>query len=163
MTNNQINYQRQVEEARHNVASEAETSRHNVMTEGETQRHDVATESETNRHNVSVEMETSRHNIQEEGIGWANARANQAKAQASMASASAALQNAAVNAAHQRYLETTDTELRRQSNAIAQQQANARSREVAFREEEAGNKSAQGWANVFTKGVEIVAKYGLLG
>lgn len=162
MTNNQINYQRQVEDARHNVASENETSRHNVVTEGETQRHDVVTESETNRHNVSTEMETSRHNIQEEGIGWANARANQVRAQASMASASAAMLNASTNSAHQRYLETTDTKLRSEANAIAQQQADARSREVAFREKEAGNKTAQGWANVLTKGVEIAAKYALL-
>lgn len=64
MTANQINYWRQREEMRHNVASEGETSRHNKETE-------KAAKSQINLGYAQLN-ETSRHNVASEQLSWAN-------------------------------------------------------------------------------------------
>lgn len=101
MTANQIAYQRNLETARANRASEVETKRHNLAGEGlgiktllESQRHNRVTETETNRSNLAREMETTRSNLAKEAItssynqamiaqGWNSlaetSRANQAR------------------------------------------------------------------------------------
>jgi len=55
MTANQINYQRLVEDRRHNRALEVESQRHNVVTEGQG--------------NISI-AEQRRHNVAAEGVNW---------------------------------------------------------------------------------------------
>lgn len=93
MTKNQIEYQKHLEDKRHNVISEGETQRHNVIVESQ----GWTNLQEIHRHNVEGEQiawsqhhENVRHNKETEGIGWAQASAAQAQA-------AAALQNAATN------------------------------------------------------------------
>lgn len=76
MTQNQINYQRSLEERRHNLAGEVETNRSNVRREElqsesnvETRRSNLAREAETNRSNLARELETNRSNLANEAIG----------------------------------------------------------------------------------------------
>lgn len=76
MTQNQINYQRSLEERRHNLAGEAETNRSNVRREElqsesnvETRRSNLAREAETHRSNLARELETNRSNLANEEIG----------------------------------------------------------------------------------------------
>lgn len=64
MTQNQILYQRHLEDVRSHQANELETNRANVARETETHRNNVAIETETNRHNVVTENETHQHNYQ---------------------------------------------------------------------------------------------------
>lgn len=92
MTNVQVNYWANKEQARHNAATEAqarnelaEITRHNKVGETisagslqESIRHNKATESEMHRHNVAGENiswsgleETKRHNKAQESIAWA--------------------------------------------------------------------------------------------
>lgn len=77
MTSNQLQYWRNVETNRNNVAVETETHRSNLAREVETNRSNLARESETNRHNVATEHETNRHNVQTEKLGWEQLRTNQ--------------------------------------------------------------------------------------
>lgn len=88
MTANQIQFQKNAEERRHNRESEAlqrqsnetairdvtekersnkaneiEANRSNLARETETKRHNVITENETMRNNMAVEKETNRHNV----------------------------------------------------------------------------------------------------
>lgn len=73
MTNNQLLYLKQVEEGRHNLATEKETNRSNLATESETNRSHLVDEAERNRHNLVSEgigrdtlTETSRANLARE-------------------------------------------------------------------------------------------------
>nr|AVX53540.1 putative ORF1 [Marmot picobirnavirus] len=82
MTQIQVDYWRNVETKRHNVATEGqavnelkEAKRHNTVGEKETRRHNVAGEKETKRHNIATEStekgkltETRRHNKAGESI-----------------------------------------------------------------------------------------------
>lgn len=75
MTNNQILYQRNLEDRRSHLVSERqrdtelrETGRHNLAQESETGRHNVVTEREAGRHNLAQERETGRHNVAQEGL-----------------------------------------------------------------------------------------------
>lgn len=97
MTANQINYQRNVENNRHNLATEQETARNNRATEAETNRANLAREGETSKHNRASEkqarkelketrrshkaneklgsltlLETNRHNLATENQAAAN-------------------------------------------------------------------------------------------
>lgn len=94
MTANQINYQRHLEDVRHNTAAEAEAQRAAIAAIQEQQRHNIALVSESNRHNISTEYaqqqqnainslhyertdaESVRHNVAQEYIGRINAQAN---------------------------------------------------------------------------------------
>lgn len=62
MTRNQIEYWRNVETARTNLAQETETNRANMARENETHRSNVRNELEMNRSNRTREQETERHN-----------------------------------------------------------------------------------------------------
>lgn len=64
MTRNQIDYQKHIEEQRHNLAME-EVERNKA---GESQRHNLATEQESARHNVASESETNRSNVANERV-----------------------------------------------------------------------------------------------
>lgn len=75
MTQNQINYQKNLETTRSNLAKEAETHRANVASEtlaarrdAETVRSNLARELETNRSNTAKELETARSNRANEGL-----------------------------------------------------------------------------------------------
>lgn len=96
MTQNQINYQklledqrsnlaneeltrnRDAETARSNVARETETHRSNLARELETNRSNLANEAETNRSNLARELETNRHNLATESETARSNRANEA-------------------------------------------------------------------------------------
>lgn len=79
MTANQLQYQRNVQEAVHNQltraetersnrAREAETARSNLAQEAEAHRSNTVRESETRRSNLAQEAETKRHNLFGEDI-----------------------------------------------------------------------------------------------
>lgn len=68
MTKNQIEYWRNVETKRNNLATEQETNRSNMAKEAETYRSNVAREKETHRANTTNEAETKRHNLATEQI-----------------------------------------------------------------------------------------------
>lgn len=70
MTTDQVNYQKIVEDRRHNLASEQETYRSNVARESETYRSNRAKEDETIRSNKAREYETNRHNVASENLGY---------------------------------------------------------------------------------------------
>lgn len=80
MTQNQINYQRLLEDSRSHRAQESENSRHNRASEGidmysaDTQRQRA---NEDARHNIATEQETKRSNVANEGIKWFNAEESQ--------------------------------------------------------------------------------------
>lgn len=61
-TSEQLVGQKQAEDARHNVATEAEAYRSNTARESETARSNKAREDETYRSNFAREQETLRHN-----------------------------------------------------------------------------------------------------
>lgn len=80
MTQNEINYQRLIEDQRHNVASETETNRANLAGEGlrrdeliETNRSNVVRETETARANRAKEEEDRRSHLASEQIARQNA------------------------------------------------------------------------------------------
>lgn len=105
MTDIQVKYWGNVENNRHNLATEGENLRHNTQTEtqaqqdlietnrsnvareGENVRHNKAYEFETYRNNVANLTEASRHNRSTESIG-------RTQASASMIQAGAAVRNA---------------------------------------------------------------------
>lgn len=64
MTNNQIQYQRNLETERANRAQEA-LGRDTML---EAARHNKVSENETGRHNRATEVETSRHNVKDENL-----------------------------------------------------------------------------------------------
>lgn len=73
MTQNQINYQKLLEEQRSNLANEdltrrrdSETARSNLARETETRRSNLANETETRRSNLAREVETNRSNLAKE-------------------------------------------------------------------------------------------------
>lgn len=75
MTNNQINYQRSLEDKRAHLAAEIETNRANVARETETQRANkrqeeltAARDAETARSNLAREIETNRSNRANEAL-----------------------------------------------------------------------------------------------
>lgn len=103
MTTNQLQYWRNVETKRSNLANENETQRHNRVGEAisantlvETKRHNLATEKETNRSNVANEgikqrqnstalyqaQETARHNRAQEQNDLLKLASNERIAQA---------------------------------------------------------------------------------
>ena len=63
MTHNQIEYQKHLEQMRHNRAVEDETKRNNIVVSGETNRHNVVTEREVGRHNLVTEDVAKQSNI----------------------------------------------------------------------------------------------------
>lgn len=63
MTRNQIEYQKYLEDKRHNQTVETETNRNNVAGLGETTRYNTLVTSENQKHNRVVEGETGRHNV----------------------------------------------------------------------------------------------------
>lgn len=69
MTKNQIEYWRNVEAQRSNLATEAETNRSNLARERETNRSNLANERENYRSNIAREYETTRHNKASEQLG----------------------------------------------------------------------------------------------
>jgi len=122
MTSNAVQYWRNVETKRNNIATLAETTRHNLQTERlneqanenakfsnvENQRHNLATErfaqsqlsaniGETRRHNIMQERETTRHNILSESNDRVKALASMRSANAANVSAQANQINAATN------------------------------------------------------------------
>lgn len=68
MTSNQLQYWRNVETNRSNLAQERETNRANLARELETNRANMAQEKETNRANLAREQETHRSNIVNERL-----------------------------------------------------------------------------------------------
>lgn len=83
MTSNQLNYQRNLEYARTNRASEFETNRSNLAKEQENYRSNTARETETYRNNVAEleenrraaiarQQEIDRSNRASEALGWSN-------------------------------------------------------------------------------------------
>lgn len=99
MTQNQINYQRHLEDVRHNKVSEAEAQRAALAAIQESRRHSQAMLAETYRHNTAQQQdwaqknainwniassqlaEQSRSNLAHEAIGRTNAWANVTQAQ----------------------------------------------------------------------------------
>ena len=63
MTRNQIEYQKHLEEKRHNQAVETETNRNNVAGLTETNRYNTLVTTENSTHNRNYERETNRHNV----------------------------------------------------------------------------------------------------
>jgi hypothetical protein len=121
-----IQWYREKEANRHNLATEFELGRHNKATETETYRHNVVTETETNRHNVRTEDESERHNRASEANDYIRAKAAQKSADASMLSASAAMQNAQtqVRLADQNILESASRiKSNEVSNSLKESQA----------------------------------------
>lgn len=94
MTANLINYWRNQEERRSNLAQEAEVERSHRAVEQETERSNRAREAETARNNMAVLIETSRHNFEMED-------ASRRQATAALISASAASMNAQTQAKKQ--------------------------------------------------------------
>lgn len=98
MTANQINYQRHLEESRHNRVSEAEAQRAAIAALQETRRHSQASVGETYRHNLAWESdqatknainqnhfalslaEQQRASMAQEAVGWYNASTNRINA-----------------------------------------------------------------------------------
>lgn len=70
MTNNQLQYWRNVETNRNNLAVETETHRSNLAREVETNRANMAKEAENYRSNKAREVELNRHNVATERLGW---------------------------------------------------------------------------------------------
>ncbi len=122
MTSNAVQYWRNVETKRNNIANLAEMTRHNLETERltgqanentkfsnvENQRHNLATErfaqsqlsaniGETRRHNIAQERETTRHNILSESNDSVKALASMRSADAANVSAQSNRINAATN------------------------------------------------------------------
>lgn len=163
MTHNQIDYQKVIEDRRHNTATEAltgqqiqvsqqvaaETARSNLAREAETNRTNLSNEevrrqtnvinaqavAETGRHNRSVESETNRANIASENIKTYSNILESSKVdyQGQLKDANVALINA-----------QTETEGLRKSLILAQ---------IANQMAGANHyvqSDAQGWANSFT-------------
>lgn len=63
MTRNQIEYQKHLEDKRHNQAVETETNRNNVVGLAETNRYNTLVTTENSTHNRNYEKETNRHNL----------------------------------------------------------------------------------------------------
>lgn len=103
MTANQINYQRHLEESRHNRVSEAEAQRAAIAALQETRRHSQASVGETYRHNLAWESdqatknainqnhfalslaEQQRASMAQEAVGWYNASTNRINANTQIA------------------------------------------------------------------------------
>lgn len=160
MTQNQIRYQQQREEARANRAKELEAHRSNTANETlkaaelqEQQRHYLVGESEQHRSNVVNELETQRAHLANEGLQAYSIGTN----------AQIAYDNLAENIrAHQ----TQEAETTRANQAKEQQTAYATSKNAATNilitkmKEDAANQRAKLQAEVTQRGQDLSAATG---